>query len=513
MLSMLLLDNQQYVLGACEKVAQTHGYRVIPLGISCYLDGSLALTSLFNYIFILVGLFYLLKAYNIPSQLMKKTFFIWGGSSLLCFPVWYPAAHSYVYTLLACAIGLYSTTADIKKIHKRLFGIALSAVMLCLVRDEALFYFMICSISWIIYQFIHAESFKKFFTGRAKKQLIMILSLIGITFVTNRLFILMLDSPMHMMHNLTNPNYTGQFPAETFKFVGIWASLRYLISFFLPFALSFHGNYIDWYAIHTSPTLQVILTLLLTTITIVGTVLILKRKNESWAAFLIGLAVFTIPTFLISMFLRNQWYYPSRALIGAYISLPFFLLAVSKIKKLNIQRIFIWGFSIISIISFAGHKFYHFENEEKFYNYEAKFLGESHPVTSREYSRYIAKQGRMDEALTALREAFKKIPKDAAMESGSAFFLWSQNLYDAAQNAHFSNKLDVEHKALDILYTIPNYFAGLACLQDERISIEKCQEPIIKQFLCDKKFHRMFGEVFYKKSRMTLFEVCVKQNQ
>lgn len=487
------------------------GFRVIPLAISCLTGESTLATSFLNLLVIFVTLFMLFRTFDFT----KKQSWIFSGlfstNSLVVFPFFYAAAHSYVYTIFASILSLFiikkTTSINLKSIALLL----LAGLSLKLVRSEGVLYFLISLIAYLIHLNLESNSLKVFFK-KYKKQLFNCIILLFCALFFNYMIQVFISSQEEISKNLDNTKYVMQFPKDSFLAVSLWATLEYLRAFLTPYYMNFYGHYLDWLNIHSSKMYQYTLYSFILLLTSLSTYFIFSRKKSFVRYFIIGIAIFVIPSFLISSFLRNQWFYPSRSLLGCILSLPFFVRAILSIhSQALIKRIFISTFSFY-LITFVIHNTSHFQNEETMYKYETTFLGIKNPTLAKTYSQYLMKEKDFLKAIKVLRETGRDFPEKGIFMSANHFFLWAENLYWSAAGSHFYKSPLTEEKVLKKLYRQPNFFGALACIQDIRIPIEKCKSPIMLEQLCNPIYKKRFGYTFYKKPRIKIERLC-SQNQ
>lgn len=500
---MKILDNSRYVLNACETLDSFTGSRVLPMGVACLTGESLIVTSIINLILIILSLYLMLAIFDFDKKNSLKLTCIFFLNALVAFPFFYAGAHSYVYTFLASLISL-KAIKDCKTISlKYVSYLLLCAVFLRLTRTEAFIYLSISAIAFCISKYIEQRKIKDYVYFL--KNLIILFILLHIV---DSIVYEIVSYKETLSSDLSDKAYRQQYPDKTYFAVALKASYDYLSQFLIPFKMSFFGNFIDWFKVHSSKTTQYTLYFVFITHSILSTYLIIKRKNNSLSIFIISLSVFLIPTFLISQFMRVNWYYPSRAYLGAMLTIPFISYAILKLNKKIFIKPILFSVFIINSLSFVAHNFFHFENLQKLYLYESYFLEQSNPSLAKTYAIILYQMtGDYDESIKILRDAYKKIPVKSLQNSLQTFFLWSDNIYTAASLSFHAGKNDVEYKALDMLYANPNYYAALACIQDSRKKLSECKKPELLIHLCDKRNKELSSQL-YKKPRITISEIC-----
>lgn len=506
---MILLDNGLYVLNACSRMSQNPGYRIIPLGISCLTGESLIVTSVINLIAIYFSLVILFRTFKFDNKTSIFAAVLFSLNSYVAFPFFYAAAHSYVYTIFAVIVALFCIEKFEKLNLKTVPIILLCGVLLKLVRSEGALYFGMGLIAYLIFNYLNKENIKSFLQF-LKQKISFIILLIFFISIFNFLVQIFISSGEEITKNLSTASYNYQFPKESFKAVSMWATLDYLRSFLTPYHMNFFGDYLDWLKIHKDFNVQVVLYSILGIITLVSIYFIIKRKKNSISYFIIGLSIFIIPGFLISSFLRNQWYYPSRSLLGCFLSIPFFTYAVLNLKNKKWIKPISWSLFIFYFATFIIHNIMHFNNEKTMYEYEHKILGISHPTLSKMYAQSLFKEINFLEGTKVLRESGRSFPEEGIFLSANHFFLWAENLYWSAAGSYYYKSPLTEEKVLEKLYSQPNYFGALACLQDLRVPIESCYKRELLGHLCHPVYRKRFGFTYYKKPRMTGEQACSK---
>ena len=144
------------------------------------------------------------------------------------------------------------------------------------------------------------------------------------------------------------------------------------------------------------------------------------------------------------------------------------------------------------------------------YEYETEFLGLKNPTLNKVYAQLLMKEKDFLKATQILRLAGREFPENGIYLSANHFFLWAENLYWSAAGSHFFKSPLTEEKVLKELYKQPNFFAGMACLQDIRVPIEKCSHPQLLQQLCNPVYKKKFGYTYYKKPRIKVERICSK---
>lgn len=506
---MILLDNEIYVTKACNYFSINPHSRLIPISITCLTGESLAVTSALNFAVGLVSIFIIFRAFHFKTRESILCTGLLSLNSLYAFPVFYAAAHSYTYTLFACAISLYVATNKCSKIHYDLICFSLCGILLSNVRSEAPLYFGMSCISLIIFQYIKSVSIRVFF----QENIFIFKRIVCVLFsylIVHKALITFLNLSVHMTNSIEDPSYGSQFPRDSFYAVAISASLDYILGFFLPYKLSFYGNYLDWLDIHQSLNRQYLLNGFFTIISTLSIFFIFKKKKNIFSYSIIALSIMLIPTFLISSFLRNQWYYPSRALIGCFISFPFWYLAFQDINKEKLRKALYFFLMIFFTISFGAHLLFHYNDAQSMYSYETKISKIEHPTVTKVYAQQLLKEKKYLEAAKVLREIGRLFPEKGIFLSANHFFLWSENLYWSAAASFFYQSPLTEQKVLDQLYKNPNFFGALACLQDKRIDIDECLTPKFLKHLCEPTYKKRFGYTYYKKPRIKAQIACSK---
>ncbi|MBD66607.1 MAG: hypothetical protein CME62_15450 [Halobacteriovoraceae bacterium] len=507
---MILLDNAVYVTNACHLLERAPGYRTIPLAISCYTGGDFATTSLINLAMIFLTLYLLFRAFDGSRHTSLIAGILFGLNAYVAFPFYYAAAHSYVYTILASVLSLYVINHCHKLSLKNFFSIILCALFLKFVRSEGPLYFVIALIAFAIHKYLSSQDLKDFW-HKNKTHITAAGVIIALTLVFNFLFPLFLSPGERIAKNLQENKYVYQFPKETFNAVALWATYDYLRAFLTPYYQNFFGDYNDWYVIHKNKSYQILLYLFSLAIAIFSTVLILKRRKNLLSYLVIALSIFIIPSFLISSFLRNQWFYPSRGLLGCYLALPFLVMAYQSLSKHKLRSFIIGALFLINISTFLIHHLSHYKNEQTMFHYEHKFLGLEHPTVSKLYAMQFFKQKDFKRSTLILRDAQRALPDEGIFLSANHFYLWAENHYWSAASSYFYGSPITEEKILKSLYQHPNFFAALACLQDQRIELDNCLRPELLRHLCNPAYVKRFGYKYYKKTRIKGEMACAKR--
>lgn len=506
---MILLDNQVYITNACNLLKQAPGYRTIPLSISCLTGGDFEATSILNFIATFVTLFLLFSIYDFTKKQKLTATIIFGLNSFIAFPYFYAAAHSYVYTILISVLGVYIIKRINKINSKNIFLLILCALGLKLVRSEGPLYFIITLVPYLIFNYMKSLNLADFWS-KNKHKFIMIGTVILSILIINVLLKASISHGEKITKNLADGKYASQFPRDTFYAVSLWATFDYLRAFLTPYYMNFYGNYNDWFTVHKNQNLRIILYLSFSFLSLLSSFYIIRRKKSSFSYLIIGFSIFIIPGFLISSFLRNQWYYPSRGLLGCIISLPFFIQAFLLLKKEMLKKMIALTIGFFFISTFFIHNQYHFKNEQSMYDYETTLLGNNHPTLSKTYAQLIFKQKDFLKSTKILRQANRILNEEGVFLSANMFFLWAENLYWSAASSFFYKSPLTEEMVLKKLYKHPNFFSGLACVQDTRVPIEDCTSPKYLRSLCHPLYKKRFGYKYYKKPRIKIELLCSK---
>lgn len=275
------------------------------------------------------------------------------------------------------------------------------------------------------------------------------------------------------------------YPPGAWLYLQMESILQYLKSIFLPWTMSFHGDWYEWWHIHLHRQEEVVkfgLTLLAIFASGIAIrhLLIRSRKEPGLIeATLQGIALFVCITAAFSTVVRTDWYYLTRAWMGSIA----FLLWTSPLIAEN-RKIFPVVTALL-FLSTTAHLCLHFSDKIEFRSYETEVTGAAHPFISFAEMKEYARNHRVDDAISSAHEVYARIPEDMARASDRAGAFWTLALYYGwVLNEQDQRKEDAK-KILGVLGKSNYYPAIHACLQEESIPVSSCLEGKRKAIFCD----------------------------
>jgi len=252
-----------------------------------------------------------------------------------------------------------------------------------------------------------------------------------------------------------------------------YAGWLYLRNALIPHIHSFYGPWFRGWEINHSWE-QFLWPLLTVSIPTIGLCISKTRKAA------VGLLVFIIPTLLLSALPRNDWYYPSRQMLGTVFFLLWLVLSWSKKPALFLKGLLL---SSVSAILFAG--LYQYSEPEIFDEVEIHLNGRhASPWIQTDLGAKKLARGELRGALTHFYGAHESITLSQANEDSRAGMHWSLSLYLIWLTHEKLGERDSSLVALKRLLGASFYPAGLACLQDDRVPLEFCLQAELKDNYC-----------------------------
>ncbi|MBS1959637.1 MAG: hypothetical protein JST80_09220 [Bdellovibrionales bacterium] len=289
--------------------------------------------------------------------------------------------------------------------------------------------------------------------------------------------------PAHAPHMVTEwgtvsdaLNEAHFYPLATYPFLQLDSIGRYLEGFFLPWKISFYGDWYQWWSIHEALWMSPLRLAFWSAAIFGGSFLI---KNREWRGRIrVGLLFFVGCTAALSSLPRNDWYYPVRAYLGT-------LCLLVCLTPLILRRKVVYGATaLLFAASSLAHITMHYSDGSSFVAYESEIAGGAHPFMAFDEAKLLLKAGKPDEAIKALHEVYEKIPVESARTSARAGAFWSLSLYYAWIIYEKQVDRTKADEVLKVLRDSTYYPAVHACLQADYSTPEQCLDGERKGNFC-----------------------------
>lgn len=462
-----LLDDYFHVSKACYLFENYPGDRFLIRFLSCITGENLWSTRLLSFVFILATIYLFIKIFKLKrKEVLTLGLFI---HPMLFFPVFYASQFATSFSVFWSALTLFSLERLKGKYHY--IVCFLVALMGPLGRFESLYIFFMLYVAFLIFKALREVHLRAFIKEVFKK------------LSQDKWGILLIIFGFKLGEWVIN-HYQGSF--NEFKFIyyvpnvypknyyygsQVWAIILYLRNFIFPFTHTFFGDWTDWYDVgrHYSRLFLIYFTFLSLLFFV-----FCKSLKSSWKYLIGGLMLFILISTGFSIFVRSQWYYPSRQYLATMIFISFLSIFFSQ-KMMNK-----WFKSLLVLIitlnslSLVYSSFVQYRSKEAFYRHEKLFSDDVDPLLILEKANLFFKNKDYKKSLVGYYKVYEMIPLEMAKLSNAASVYHFLALEGAYRAYEMLSDYGQSEKTLQLLMQGTYYMSTHVCLQDKRIPIQEC---------------------------------------